>query len=136
MQDISKAIRQACIDHGTTMKQLEKDLGFANGYIQSLKKPLKNYDRAKAIHDRIGVPMSVLLEGYVPSPDEQEEQPAAEVPDALEIITEEHGEDAADTVKLVLQLNTVGQAEIRGELRQMLRLRKYNDALTRLVDQP
>lgn len=121
-------IKQKCLEKGITVRQLEMRLGFSNGYITSLTFPSTSYDRMKAISDELDIPLSYLLKGYQEEDAQEEKEPEQKV-DVMSVIEQEHGDGASEAVKMLLELNPVGQAELRGEMRQMLRLKKYNDAL-------
>lgn len=123
--DIVKLIKAKCIEKDLSLKDLERALGFSNGYIQTLKKPMKNYDRAKALSEYLDIPIEALLYGRDP-----EEEKTAPVSDIIAAVKDQHGDGASEAVRMLLELNDEGRAELRGEMRQMLRLRKYNDELS------
>ena len=59
----TEIIRDLCKKKGTTIAQLEKDLGFGNGTIASSKSNYIRSDRLKAIADYFDVSMEYLLTG-------------------------------------------------------------------------
>ena len=65
--ELKDLIKLHCVKNGITISQLEKDLGFSNGYISILKFPMTNYHRAKAISEKLDIPMHLLVGG---SPEE------------------------------------------------------------------
>ena len=130
--NIQELIKVKCIEKHLSARKLETMLGFSNGYIKSISFPMANYDRAKAISDALDIPLSLLLKGYEDEQQEEQEVQKEETEqkvDVMAVIEQEHGDGASEAVKMLLELNPVGQAELRGEMRQMLRLKKYNDAL-------
>lgn len=127
--DIVKLIKMKCIENGVTPFQIEQELGYSNGYLLHQKFPMKNRARAEQLSERLNIPISQLL-GYDPGGNPTEEQSTPKTTDFYVNIADSHGQDAADTVRMLLELNEVGQAELRGEIRQMLRMQKYNDMLS------
>ena len=59
----AEIIRDLCKKKGTSIAQLEKDLGFGNGTIASSKSNYIRSDRLKAIADYFDVSMEYLLTG-------------------------------------------------------------------------
>ena len=115
--DIVKLIRTKCIERDITVRKLEQILGFSNGYIQTLKTPMTNYVRAKAIADYLDIPVSQLV-------NHEPEQKTTDVPDfkpIMDFIEKEHGAGTAEAIKMLLELDPENRAEIRGEMRAMLR---------------
>lgn len=121
--EINKLLRQKCIEKGISVRQLEIQLGFSNGYIQSIKSPLKNFERAKAIADALEIPVNSLLCGT----DEQSDSKTGgntETPDfqpVLDYIERKHGSGATEAIRMLLELDPEDRAEIRGEMRAILR---------------
>ena len=74
----TEIIRDLCKKKGTTIAQLEKDLGFGNGTIASSKSNYIRSDRLKAIADYFDVSMEYLLTGKELEPfwDGQSDVPA------------------------------------------------------------
>lgn len=74
----TEIIRDLCKKKGTTIAQLEKDLGFGNGTIASSKSNYIRSDRLKAIADYFDVSMEYLLTGKELEPfwDGQSDAPA------------------------------------------------------------
>ena len=54
-------VKKICMERHIPIAKLERDLGFANGYIRSIKKGMFPADRMKMIADYLNVPESVLL---------------------------------------------------------------------------
>ena len=129
--DINELIRQKCREKRITVRRLEQELGFSNGYIQNMKKPIKNYERAKLIADALEIPVNWLLQG-VDNDIPAESEKAPKTPDfrpVMDYIVETHGQGTADAVRMLLELDAEDSAEIRGEMRAMLRMQKYADGL-------
>lgn len=71
-------IRELCKERGTSISQLEKQLGFGNGVIGRWDKSVPNYDRLKAVADALDVPISKLTGEEDPAPGDE---PKIENPD-------------------------------------------------------
>lgn len=56
-------VKSLCEQQGISMAKLERDCGFANGYIRALKKGTLPTDRAKTIADYFGVSLDYLSTG-------------------------------------------------------------------------
>lgn len=56
-------VRTLCQSRGIPVSQLEKALGFSNGYLNPKKLTKLPYDRAAAIADYFGVSVSTILTG-------------------------------------------------------------------------
>lgn len=54
-------IRDLCREHGTTIKQLERDLGIGNGVIARWETSSPTLAKAKAVADYFGVTLDELL---------------------------------------------------------------------------
>lgn len=54
-------IRSLCKENGTSIKQLEKELGFGNGIIARWSKSKPNYDRLLKVAERFNVSVEYLL---------------------------------------------------------------------------
>ena len=54
--DSVEKVKILCKEKGIALSKIEKDLGFANGYIGGLKKGVFPYNRLLAIADYLGVP--------------------------------------------------------------------------------
>lgn len=121
--DIVKLIKMKCVEKGTTPRQVEQECGFSNGYLVSLRFPMVNYQRAKLISEKLDIPLPDLIGGTP-------EQAAGTDVDVFTVIRDKYGADSADDVKMLLELDAVNRAELRGEMRQMLRLKKYADELS------
>ena len=65
-------IKALCAQRGIKISHLEKDLGFANGYIGQLRKGVIRADRLRLIADYLSVPTEYLmgdtLEDVSPAP--------------------------------------------------------------------
>lgn len=72
--DAVQKVKEICKSRKIPISRLEKDLGFANGYISQLRKGTFRYDRAVAIANYLGIPTSMLL----PGEEEQKESPTAQ----------------------------------------------------------
>lgn len=67
MNSVEK-VKQLCKEKGIPISRLEKNLGFANGYIGQLKKGVFPDDRLKKIADYFGVSVEYLMTGQEPEP--------------------------------------------------------------------
>ena len=56
-------VRDICSKRNIPVSQLEKDCGFANGYMNPKKLKKIPYDRAKMIADYLGLSLEYLLTG-------------------------------------------------------------------------
>lgn len=125
---IADYLKKTCKEKGVPVSRMEKALGFSNGYVASLKgEYIPQYERAVAIANFLKIPLANLVSGYTP-PAKGE---LRTVETAVEIIKEQSGDKAAETVRLLLSLDDVDMAEVRGEVRQMLRLSKYAEMLSK-----
>lgn len=62
-----EVIKRLCADRGTTITNLEAELGFSRGSLGKLKKGvLMQTDRAAKIADYFGVPVDYILTGETP----------------------------------------------------------------------
>ncbi len=59
-------VRQVCKDRGIAISQIEKDLGFANGYLNPKKMTTLPYTRAVAIGAYLGISPERILTGEDP----------------------------------------------------------------------
>jgi len=59
-------VKELCRNRGIAISKLERDCGFSNGYIRSLKSGRFPYDRAKIVGEYLGVSPEYLATG-VPS---------------------------------------------------------------------
>lgn len=127
--ELNTLIKMECVRNGITPRQLEQELGFSNGYLATLKFPVANMKRAEAICKRLNIPLYKLVGGEPEdSRGKDAEQQTETVLDFSVPVTDDP--DAEADIRMLLELNDIGRAEIRGELRQMLRLKKYNDSLS------
>lgn len=55
-------VREECKNRGISIAQLEKDLGFSNGYLNPKKLHKIPYERAKAIAAYLGIDLARILE--------------------------------------------------------------------------
>lgn len=60
--NISERIRELCKERGITVAKLEKDCGFANGYIARIKEMTVPADRLHRIEEYFDLPAYSLLE--------------------------------------------------------------------------
>ena len=74
--DVVKAM---CKEHRVPIYKLEKDLGFANGYISQLRKGVFPTDRAILIARYFNVPLE-----YITGESEQEEKPLTDEGEELD----------------------------------------------------
>ncbi len=125
--ELAKLVKMKCVEMGTTPRQLEHDLGFSNGYLSSLKFPMKNFQRAVTLSERLNIPLSDLVDGI---PESKPDEPPPETTDITTDFADLSDPETSDDIRMLLSLNAVGRAELRGEMRQMLRLKKYNDLLS------
>lgn len=56
-------IKETCKKEGISVAKLERECGFANGYIQGLRKGILPYDRLSKVADYLGVSTAYLLTG-------------------------------------------------------------------------
>lgn len=56
-------VKKLCAERGIAVSKLERDLGFSNGYLRSLKSGRFPYERAKVIGDYLGVSPEFLATG-------------------------------------------------------------------------
>ena len=56
-------IKETCKKQGISVAKLERECGFANGYIQGLRKGILPYDRLSKVADYLGVSTAYLLTG-------------------------------------------------------------------------
>lgn len=125
---IAEYLKETCKEKGVPVSRMEKALGFANGYVSSLKgEYVPQYERAVAMAKYLKIPLEKLIAGYTPPV--AGEQRTIET--AVDIIREKTDESTAETVRLVLSLDPVDMAEVRGEVRQMLRLAKYAELFSK-----
>lgn len=62
-----EVIKRLCADRGTTITNLEAELGFSRGSLGKLKKGvLMQTDRAAKVADYFGVPVDYILTGETP----------------------------------------------------------------------
>lgn len=115
-------IKKSCNERLISVRKLEQTLGFANGYIKNLTTPMINYPRAKKIADFLNIPVEALT-----GRPEALYEPKNEPNDIYERISEQYGSGATEAVRFLLLLDSEDRAEIRGEMRQMLRLEKYKE---------
>lgn len=120
-------IRVKCAEKLISVRKLELALGFSNGYLKTLDKPMTNYIRAKQIADFLGIPVDALT-GHP----EVLTEPKKESDDFYDQISEQYGSGATEAVRFLLSLDSEDRAEIRGEMRQMLRLEKYKEKIEEL----
>ena len=112
-------IKKKCEEKGISIHKLETTLGFSNAYLKNRTTPMTNYQKAKLIADYLEIPIEALMG----NPDALYNEKAADNPagNLYNYISTEYGEGATEAVKLLLQLDAEDRAEIRGEMRQMLR---------------
>lgn len=120
-------IKNKCTERLISVRKLEQALGFANGYIKNLTTPMINYPRAKQIADFLSIPVESLT-GHPEALYETKK----ESDDIYERISEQYGSGATEAVRFLLSLDSEDRAEIRGEMRQMLRLEKYKEKIEEL----
>lgn len=123
-------IKNKCDERLTSVRKLELALKLSNGYIKKQTAPMSNYGKAKQIADFLDIPVEALT-GH---PEALEERKIADsgTEAIYETISSQYGEGASEAVKFLLSLDSEDRAEIRGEMRQMLRLKKYQDKLENL----
>lgn len=61
--DCVERIKKLCAEKGIAIARLEKDCGFANGYISGLRRGTMPADRLQKVADYLGVSPSYLLTG-------------------------------------------------------------------------
>lgn len=79
-----ECVKKICRERGIRISRLEKDLGFANGYISQLKKGVFPDDRLIMIADYLGVDPWYLSSG------------AEEIPEIKKPVTVSDGKSADD----------------------------------------
>ncbi len=67
-------IRAVCKQRKIPVAQLEKDCGFANGYLNPKKMARIPYDRAVIVSEYLGIPAEVILTGKEKAPTETGER--------------------------------------------------------------
>lgn len=77
MNSVEK-VKILCKENKTPVSKLERDLGFANGYISQLRKGVFPTDRALAIARYFAVPLE-----YITGESEQKEKPSTEIGEEL-----------------------------------------------------
>lgn len=73
MSTVKDRVKQLCYANHTNIKQLERELGFANGTIQKWDKFNPRMDKLSAVAVYFGVPIEALTGDQMP---EQKENPA------------------------------------------------------------
>lgn len=66
--EASERIKKRCKEMGTTAAAVEKELGFCNGYINSLKAGAVPYDKIRRLADRLDTTIDYLLYGEESKP--------------------------------------------------------------------
>lgn len=102
-------IRSVCRQRKIPISQLEKDCGFANGYLHPKKLKKLPYDRAVTIANYLKVSVNMVLTGE----EEQKENPTAqmgsevdpvksEILSLIDTATEDQLQDYLDMLRIVL----------------------------------
>lgn len=112
--ELKDLIKMNCVKKGITVSQVEKDLGFSNGYLSIVKFPMTNYPRAKAISEKLGIPIHELIGG----------DPEGSPVDVFALLEQAYGKQTSEDIRMLLALSKIERAELRGEMRQMLRVKK------------
>lgn len=89
-------IKMICKQRKMPLSRVEKDLGFANGYIGQLKKGTMPAERLASIAEYLGVPQNLLLYG------EEKEKPIPENEDELNRIYEKKYYKLSDENRLLV----------------------------------
>lgn len=79
-----------------------------------------NYQRAKLISEKLDIPLPDLIGGTP-------EQAAGADIDVFAVLRDKYGDDASEDIRMLLNLNDLNRAELRGEMRQMLRAKKKTE---------
>lgn len=67
---LRERIKNLCQQEGISANQLEKDCGFAKGYVSKLDKSTPNSEKLQKIADYLGVSLDYLMNGKEPSMNE------------------------------------------------------------------
>lgn len=59
-------VRRLCAERNIPIAQLERELGFANGYLNPKKMSRLPYDRSLMIAQYLDVPVEIILTGHEP----------------------------------------------------------------------
>lgn len=62
-------IKEECKTRGIPVSKLERDCGFANGYISGLKRGIMPYDRLEKVAEYFGISSNYLMTGEKPGSD-------------------------------------------------------------------
>lgn len=60
---MKERIKQLCKEKGISIKKLENDLGFGNGYVSKLDKSVPSTDKIQAIANYLGTSVDYLISG-------------------------------------------------------------------------
>lgn len=118
-------IKAKCEEKNISIHKLETTLGLSNAYIKNRTTHMTNYPKAKLIADYLDIPIESLMGLSEPLEGRKTADSGSEA--IYETISSQYGEGASEAVKILLSLDSEDRAEIRGEMRQMLRLKKYQD---------
>lgn len=111
--NVVEKVRQECKDRKIPVSKLERDCGFANGYIGSLKKGTIPADRLQTIADYFSVPLGYFIKGS-----EEVDQYAHDVSSEIALAIREN--------PILIEMLTSFK-DINKE--QLLRLKGYYDAM-------
>lgn len=116
-QNAVQRVKRICKDRKIPISKLERDLGFANGYISQLRKGTFPNDRLLQIANYLMIPVEVLMEGNKIGSHEEElvgiqkENPATisdevdevtiELMDIIQNGTDEDRQDLLDMYKML-----------------------------------
>ena len=100
MNSVDK-VKNLCRENKVAISKLERDLGFANGYISQLRKGVFPTDRAVAIANYFNVPL-----GYITGESEQKEKPTesklGELIPGYDSLSEENKVRAREYIEMLL----------------------------------
>lgn len=115
-------IKKECKDRNIPISRIEKDLGFANGYIGGLRKGHVPSDRLTMIADYLGVSEDYLLTGH-----EAQGVIEADAPEIFRILHNDNIIEGNPDLKYIV--DTVG----KWSPEQQKRLRRYVEEVNRIV---
>jgi transcriptional regulator with XRE-family HTH domain len=107
-------IRSACAQKGTTLAEIERDLGIGNGVIAKWKKAkgYPPYDRIQAIAKRLDVPVERLT-------GEEQKSPALRIEDEADELTD----DIKDIIKELRDMTPAELALVKEKAQRIKGLR-------------
>lgn len=107
--DCVERIKALCAEKKIAIARLEKDLGFANGYISGLRRGSMPADRLQKVADYLGVTASYLMtgeevKGYYVSPDAMETAQSLLMNRDLKLLFDEVKNATSEQLQLLKQI--------------------------------